>query len=204
MKVTRQLQSNCQTACLARLFDWHKRKSYGLFRKTDDFVQWIIFEDSRFNPLIVPHYSVQALAEQFPTEALTLGRRVQSKRGGDLWISAEELNTNQADIIDAIIVQTVPSPLQQLDAQAVAKFINEFGTSHVSALTTYGIACVVLGNIDDARKFLREAAERYKKMSTSWASQNERTLQEWLSTSDEQLMHVLRQEARKGADLLRL
>ncbi|MDL1895770.1 hypothetical protein FBQ82_05820 [Anaerolineae bacterium CFX7] len=204
MKTSRQLQSKFQSVCLKYLPEWRKRSSYGLYRCTDDFVQWILFDDSRFNVQLVPHYAVQALAEQFPKEALTLGRRVQNARGGDLWIEPDSWQEQENETIRSIMAQVEPPALKPFGAQEVIEFLDRFGVSHVSAMTTYGIALVVLGNVDKGRVYLVHAAHLYKKMKAPWAEQNEQQIQSWLAHSPDELLRILRQDAKKGAKLLRL
>ncbi len=204
MKTSRQLQSNCQSTCLKRLPEWRKRRFYGLYRCTDDFVQWILFEKSRFNIQVVSHYAVQALAEQFPEEALTLGRRVRNVKGGDLWIQPNDWESQPNEIAEAILSQVDPPPLKPLSAQEVIDFLDRLGSEHVSALTTYGIAFVTLGDTDRGYKYFEDAVHSYKKMNVAWAESNQRRIQSWLAHSPDQLLATLRHDAKIGVKLLRL
>lgn len=199
-----QLTNSLQNACLTRLVSWRKHRKYALYRRTEDFVQWLVFDTSEFSVAARPHYSIQALATQFPAESLTLGDMVRDKRGLESWITPDEWKTQHDEIVDRIIVEINPPALEPFTVDAVLEFLNHFKSDHVSAITAYGIAMIITGNIEDGYYRLRQALAQYKNIPSPWARVEEAHLNGWLSCGPEDIVSVLRQQAATGAQLLRL
>ncbi len=200
----RQLKLNIRAACAAHLPEWRKHRTYALYRRTEDFVQWLIFDISRFDILVVPHYAVQALAEEDPAEALTLGQRVHDSQGTDLWIRPDEWVKNESYLVNQIISQIAPPALEPLTVDAVIKFLNSFGFDHVAAITARGIASIIAGSIDEGQHYLEAAAKWYGSMNPEWAKKKEEHIRTWLACSPDALIKVLRQDAEEGVRTLGL
>ncbi|MCL5950927.1 MAG: hypothetical protein M1132_04265 [Chloroflexi bacterium] len=204
MTKNREFVSSCIVACAKRLPGWRKYGRRGLYRRTEDFVQWLHLEPSAFAARTVPQYAVQALAEQLPSVALTLGDRVRDRRGVEFWFEPGDWDTRSSEILESILEQIDPSGFEPLTPQAVIAFLERSGMDHVSAVATRGIAAIVAGSVDEGVHFLREAASWYGRMDIGWARQNEAVVRSWLSASPDDLLSVLRHDAEKGAELLHL
>lgn len=199
-----QLTVNFQKACIERLELWKKYRKYGLYRRTEDFAQWLIFDVSNFDIKIRPSYSIQALATQFPTIALTLGNHIRDKRGVELWLKVDDWKNRKGEIIDRIAQQIVPPALEPLTIEAIMEFFDRFESDHESAITARGIATIIAGEMEPGYAYFRQALEKYKNIPYPWARVEEARLTGWLACAPEDIVAVLRHEAEIGAQLLGL
>lgn len=199
-----QLVLNFQMACFTRLASWHKHRKNALYRRTEDFVQWLLFDTSEFRVATRPHYSIQALATQFPTIALTLGNHIRDKRGVALWLKVDDWKKRKEEIIDRIAQQIVPPALEPLTIEAIMEFFDRFESDHESAITARGIATIIAGEMEAGYAYFRQALEKYKNIPYPWARVEEARLTGWLACAPEDIVAVLRHEAEIGAQLLGL
>lgn len=199
-----QLTQSLQTFCSTKLSLWHKYRKFALYRHTEDFVQWLSFDTSQFEVVAVPSYSIQALAIQFPAIALTLGDRIRDQRGVDLWIKPDDWATERDMLCELIIQQIDPSALKPLAIGTICDFLDRVQSDHPTAVTERGIAAIVAGDIGRGYHCFELALEKYKKDPRAWARVEEARLNGWLLCSPEDILPVLRQQAKIGAQLLRL
>src|SRR5687768_16642639 len=118
-----QLTKNLQTSCSIKLILWRKYHKNALYRHTEGFVQWLFFDTSEFDVATRQHYSIQALATQFPTVDLTLGDRTRDRRGAELWIKPDDWRKQGDEIVQQIIQQIDPSALELLTIEAISEFL---------------------------------------------------------------------------------
>jgi hypothetical protein len=195
---------NLQTACLTKLTVWHKYRKYALYRRTEDFIQWLLFDTSEFGVAARPHYSIQALATQFPAEALTLGDCIRDKRGVELWLRSDDWQPRKDEIVEQIVRQIDPPAFEPFTIEVVVDFLNRFKSEHIAAITARGIAALIAGDMGKGYAHLKQALKKNKDDPRSWARVEEARLNGWLSCSPDDIVSVLRQQAEIGAQLLRL
>lgn len=204
MKAKRQFVKSCQAACAAQLPGWRKRRSYGLYRCTDDFVQWLVFEASNYAVEVVPAYGIQSLAIQFPAEAISLGGRVRDRRGVAYWIRPDEWAERQADLVDCILSQVAPSVFDPLAVRNVHTFLEPFKEQGEFGMLNYGIAAILAGAVVEGRNYVEKAMAVYDRSSLAWSSVLAHRLRSWLSATPEALLTHIRRDALGGATLLAL
>ena len=199
-----QLAMNLQMECLTKLPSWRKHRKNALYRRTEDFVQWLLFDTSSFRVAVVPHFALQALAVQFPTKALTLGDRVRNTQGSGLWITPDDYKTKREEIAERIVQQVNPPALEPLTNQAILMFLERLQSTHASAVTARAVTKIVEGDFDDGYRYLNQALDKFRRISAPWARIEEARLNGWLSCASEDIIYVLRQQAQVGIQLLRL
>lgn len=204
MMTNRQLTRSCQSAFLNRLADWHRHHSYGLYRRTDDFVQWFLLQKSSFDVLVRPAFAMQALAQQESSETITLGDMARTQQGAELWITPEHWSDQQSFLVDMIIDQIKPSITVPLTAATVRDYLEGVPNNHVDFLVARGIASVVLGQNEGGRHHLEQALKQYSQMDVDWAREEAQRIRSWLACSDATLLAKLREDAQAGAELLNL
>lgn len=200
----KQLVLNFQSLCAKKLATWKKYRKYALYRCTNNFVQWLNFEHSDFDVKIRPSYSIQALATQFPTIALTVGDLVRDQRGVEWWLRVDDWRNRRDEISEQIIRQIDPPALEPLTIEVVMEFLNRFQSNHEAVVTTRGIAAIVAGEVELGYRHLHQALEKYRSIPYEWARVEEARLTGWLSCTPENIVRVLHQEAEIGAQLLGL
>ena len=200
----RHLSRTWQTLLAQRLSGWTKHRTYGLYRRTEDFVQWVVLDPSIYDSTLRIHYAVQTLAEQFPTEALTLGDIVRNSQGGELRLSAELPVQDTEQILAAIVGQIAPSVAIPFSAEHVAQFLDTHQFVHGSAILARGVAAVILGDTESGRNLLKAAFDQYHQMPPIWARALADRIHTWLETEDERMLNQVRRDALVGAKLLHL
>jgi hypothetical protein len=201
---TRQLLRKGRSLLSRRLPQWTKYRGHGLYRRTEDFVQWLVLDPSSYKTAFRVHYAVQALAERFPVESLTLGDFVRSDLGIELSFLSESLLKNPDEFVEYTINQVSPTATVPFSARSVDDFLEERKTKHVSALVAQGIAKIAQGDIQLGRTFLCEAVDWYNCIDTPWAKSNLDRIQAWLMANDLVILERLRSDAYVGASLLHL
>jgi hypothetical protein len=201
---TRQLLRASQSLLSKALPQWMKHRRQGLLRRTEDFVQWLLIAPSAYEPSFRIHYAIQALAEQFPVEAVTLGDYIRGDNGEELRFTTELLTSEPQSLIAPVIQQVVPASNIELSAKVVGEFLEDRQFDHVSARVAQGIAKAVQGDIQGGRKLFQEAVSWYNRIDTPWAKLNQERIQIWLSNTDSALLNQLKHDATAGASLLRL
>ncbi|MBI1877524.1 MAG: hypothetical protein HYR94_04715 [Chloroflexi bacterium] len=199
-----QLIINFQDVCATRLTTWQKHRKNALYRHTEDFVQWLLFDKSSSDVSIIPHYSVQLLATQFPSVDLTLGDRVRGERGNDLWITLDDWKMRKDEIVEQIIQQVKPSAIEPLTTRAIREFLTGFPSKHEAAITARGIVAIVAGDTEEGYHYLKQALNKYTNIPYPWARVEEIRLNDWLSCTPEDIVPILRKQAEIGAKLLNL
>lgn len=201
---TRQLLRQGQSLLKKELPSWKKYKGYGLYRRTEDFVQWIVLDPSSYESSFRIHYAVQALAERFPVEALTLGDFVRSDMGGEFRVFQETLLKDGSNFTRRVISQIKPLSSIDLTARIIDEFLAERRINHVASPVAQGIAKIMQGQMQEGRLLLEYAIQWYTHMEASWAQENMKCLQQWISADDMSLLQQLKQAAQEGGLLLRL
>mgnify|MGYP000026062015 CR=1 FL=1 len=200
----RNFAKDLQASFIKRLSGWELYKKNAIYRCTLDFVQWIVFETSRFNDAVVPVYSIQALANQFSEIDLSLGNRVCKNDGVDYWITPNEWVENEANIVDRVIQQVKPNPVEMLDPISVQKFLLNFREEHENLYLAKAIAEIALGNHESGQKFLEKSLQKLQKIPYPWARTEEERVQKWRHSTQSELLSVIREDAKKGKHLLNL
>lgn len=203
MTTPHKLAQACQRAVHKRLAGWHKRSSIGVYRRSDDFVQWIILDRTSYGP-IRPTFAVQALATQFPVEALTIGDFVRTAEHNPLSIEWDAWNMDQERFIEDILAATQPPITTPLVATVIMDYLKMVPNNHVDFLVARGIASVVLGQNEGGRHHLEQALKQYSQMDVDWAREEEQRIRSWLACSDATLLAKLREDAQAGAATLKL
>jgi len=201
---SRQLSRKWQALLAQRLSGWIKYGTYGLYRRTEDFVQWLVLDPSAYEPILRVHYTIQTLAEQFPAADLTLGGIVRNSQGGELRLNAELIVQDVEQTTTAIMIQIAPAITDSFSAESVAQFLDTRQFTHVSAFVGRGIAAVALGDKDLGQHLFRVAFAQYQQMTATWARPLEARVHKWLEIEDKELLNQLRRDALVGAELLRL
>lgn len=204
MKTKQQLSKDCQAACAARLPGWQKYRSYGLYRRTEDFVQWLFFGVSDYEVQVIPSYGIQPLAIQFPTGTISLGGRVPNSRGADYWISPEEWVAHQPKLVEHILNQIAPSVVEPLSIDSIITFLELFKERDELGMVSYGIATVVAGEFTKGLSYLEKAMTVYERSRLDWSKATAQRLKSWLAYSSDELLAQLRQDAVVGGTILGL
>lgn len=203
MTTSHKLAQACQRAVHKRLAGWHKRSSIGVYRRSDDFVQWIILDRTSYGP-IRPTFAIQALATQFPAEALTIGDFVRTAEHNPLSIEWDAWNMDQERFIEDILAATQPPITTPLVATVIMDYLKMVPNNQVDFLVARGIASVVLGQNEGGRHHLEQALKQYSQMDVDWAREEAQRIRSWLACSDATLLAKLREDAQAGAALLNL
>jgi hypothetical protein len=203
MTTPHKLAQKCQRTVYKQLSGWHKRGSIGVYRRTDDFVQWLIFDPMSFGP-VRPTFSIQALATQFPAEALTIGGYIQDNRGLPLYIEWDDWYSRQEELVRYMITKIEPSVFKALHESIVLEYLGNHTFEHVDELVLYGIALAATGDIDAGKHYFTQALKQYSQMDVDWAREEEQRIRSWLECSDATLLSKLREDAQAGVATLKL
>ena len=202
-----QFQAELQRSFAPHLPDWRKyRKKTFIYRKTEDFVQWLVFEPVGYKIAARPWYSIQALAEQCPRIDLTLGGIIRSRDGFDSWLTPQVWENEAADVITYIIGQTKPNALQPLTISSVEAFLQEqfLSGDHFSVWIASGIAAIVQQEYERGYMLLRQARHMLSQINQSWAVKDTSRLDRWLACPPESILDTLRTDARRNSEELEI
>jgi hypothetical protein len=203
MTNAKKIARNCQSACYKQLSGWEKWRSIAIYRRTEDFVQWLLFETLSFQA-VRPSYAIQALATQFTEVSLTIGDFARTDQGTPLYIEWESWSSFHENLMEVVLSEVQPSVTVPLTTQTVIDYLDMVPNNHVNFLVTRGIANIVTGNTDLGRRNLKKAQDWYGQITTSWAREEEHRILSWLELSNETLLSKLREDAQVGATLLKL
>lgn len=201
---SRQLRTQWQGFLAKKLLSWQKYSTYGFYRRTEDFVQWLVFDQSTYEHTLRVHCAMQTLAEQFPTPDLTLGKIIRDHKGGELRISSQLTSKDIEYIIAEIINQVQPSVIAPLSTEGVAELLNKYDGVHTSAFVARGVIDIIRGDNNNGRHSFMIALEKYHQIDAMWARPLEKHIQEWLSLDDEELFNQIRHDGQIGVNILRL
>lgn len=201
---SRQVSRKLQSLCLNALPLWQKHRTYGLYRCTEDFVQWLIFDSSAYTASVRVQYAIQPLAVQFPAEALTIGDMIRNTDSGELRVDQLQLDENNYKIVQNIIEQVAPSATLAFTIEDVVEYLNHYSKDHVAVLIAQGIAIIAFGEAQQGREIFQVAYDWYQRIDTAWAHIEELRVLSWLNTPDNELISLLRRDAAVGKALLHL
>jgi hypothetical protein len=149
-----QLQRQVRDACHLLLPSWFKYRKGGLYRRTEDFVQWLYFDIVEYRIALRPFYSVQALAAQIPAVVYNLGIEVRSPNGFSTWIEPEMWLHDRVPILDYVIQQVKPPPEEPLNTESILQFVHLLDHDHQDVAVAKGIASIALGDFKRGYAYL--------------------------------------------------
>lgn len=199
-----QLQRQIRDSCHRRLPSWSKYRKGGLYRRTEDFVQWLYFDIVEYRIAIRPFFSVQDLASQIPAPVFTLGDEIRSPTGFSTWIEPEIWSREREQILDYVVQQVKPVPEKPITTESILQFLLLLGDNHHSFAIAKGIASIVLGNFERGYTFFATARNMLMRNPDppTWVVVERERIERWLSEGPDTIVSVLREDARQGARIL--
>ncbi|MCB8939096.1 MAG: hypothetical protein H6654_14945 [Ardenticatenaceae bacterium] len=197
-----ELQREIQKTFLSLLPSWNQWRKSALYRRTEDFIQWLSLDVSNLKVAIRLNYSIQSLAVQFPAISLTIGNEIRDLENHEWWITPSNWQEQSEEITEYILRHIQPSPVKDLTEKAILEFLNNIENNHPSVLTAQGITYISLHDIPRGFAYLEKARNRYSEIPAPWAQTETNRLTEWLTSSPEQILDLLRKDAKKGIDIL--
>lgn len=183
---------------------WSAYRGFSLYRRTEDFVQWLTLEISESGELGVPAFGLQPIALQFPYMALSIGGRVIRPGGGDFWFNENDWSVHSQEILNAILREAKPALTEDLDSEKILATISPVVHQNQFNLASYGVALVLFGDQERGRHHLEQAAAIYGASTLEWSLKTAVRIRQWLSVSAEDIFAVLRREATLGAEILKI
>jgi hypothetical protein len=199
-----QLQRQVRDAFQALLPSWLKYRKGGLYRRTEDFVQWLYFDIVEYRIAIRPYFSVQALAAQIPAAAFTLGSEIRSSAGLSTWIEPENWTQERDQILRYVIQQVNPKTAKPLTTELILSYLESLDDNHYCIPIAQGIASIVLGHNEVGRAFFKDARERLMHNSdpAPWVLVEKARIERWLSHGPVTIISALREDAKEGARIV--
>jgi hypothetical protein len=199
-----QLQRQVRDACHLLLPSWFKYRKGGLYRRTEDFVQWLYFDIVEYRIALRPFYSVQALAAQIPAVVYNLGIEVRSPNGFSTWIEPEMWLHDRVPILDYVIQQVKPPPEEPLNTESILQFVHLLDHDHQDVAVAKGIASIALGDFKRGYAFFEDARSMLMRNPDppSWVLVERGRIERWLSQGPDTILSVLREDAREGMRIL--
>jgi hypothetical protein len=201
-----QLQREVRNACHLLLPSWFKYRKGGLYRRTEDFVQWLYFDIVEYRIALRPSFSVQDLASQIPAPVFTLGGEIRSPNGLSTWIEPDNWLHEREQILDYVVQQVRPSPEKPLTTGSILQFLHLLGDDHHSFAIAKGIALMVLGDFERGYAFFEDARSLLTRNPDPppWVLVERGRIERWLSQGPDTIVSVLREDAREGMRILRI
>jgi hypothetical protein len=199
-----QLQRQVRDTCHLLLPSWLKYRKGGLYRRTEDFVQWLYFDIVEYRIALRPFFSVQALATQIPAVVYNLGSEVRSPIGLSTWIEPENWLHGREQILDYMVQKVKPTPGKPITTDSVLQFLHLLDDDHQNVVVAKGIATVVLGDFKQGYAFFEDARSRLMRNPDPppWVLIEKARIERWLSHSHDMIVSALREDAREGARIL--
>lgn len=195
-----------EEAILAHLPNWkeytHPEFGVYLYRNTQDFVQWIGFDVSNRTGAIVASYSLQAFASQQRLPLGLLTSRINNKRGENLWITLDDWNLQSETIIEFTISRIKPNALVPISNKDVLRLGKNSRLQNPLEIEILGISLVLNSEFSSGKKTFEKALKRYEEIGGELKIENENRIRKWIECPINQLLPMLKLEAKKGSQLL--
>ncbi|MBX7254234.1 MAG: hypothetical protein K1X50_19800 [Candidatus Promineofilum sp.] len=199
-----QFQAELQRSFSPYLPHWKKYLKKALYRKTEDFVQWLVFDTVGYKTAVRPWYSIQVLAVQLPTIDLTLGGIIRSRDGFDSWLTPQVWENDAADVITHIINHIKPNAMEPLNVGSIEVLLREqfLSSDHFNAWIASGIAAIVQQEYERGYMLLGQARHVLSQVNQPWAVADTSRLDKWLKCPPETILDTLRIDARRNSEEL--
>lgn len=197
-------RAELQNSFAPRLPHWRKYRRKALYRRTEDFVQWLVFDPVGFMPAVRLWTSIQALAAQLPTIDLTLGGIISSRDRFDVWLTPQLWESEKADVISYVVSQIKPNALEPLTIPSIEKFLQDqfVSSDHFSLWLASGVAAMVQQKYERGYRLLRQARQGLSQVNQPWAVADVARLDSWLGCPPQSLLGALRADARGNSEAL--
>jgi hypothetical protein len=199
-----QLQRQVRDACHLLLPSWFKYRKGGLYRRTEDFVQWLYFDIVEYRIALCPFFSVQDLASQIPAPVFTLGGEIRAPNGLSTWIEPENWLHEREQILNYVIQQVKPAPEKLLNTELIFQFLHLLDNNHYRFAIAKGIASIALGDFEGGYSFFEDARSMLMRNPDppSWVLVERGRIERWLSQGPDTILSVLREDAKEGMQIL--
>ncbi|HEX2911257.1 MAG TPA: hypothetical protein VH186_10645 [Chloroflexia bacterium] len=148
------------------LSDWReysRTKAGGqLYRRNQDFVQWLGFQVFSRENRVVAGYAIQALAKQNDFPGATIVKRIRKRSGEEWWVTPDEWALDSDKVVEITLKQIFPDPYRPLDNKDILKMTSKSRLKSPGEFEMHGITLVVNNQLVKGKKYLKKAFDGYE------------------------------------------